>query len=93
MMTVELRVSFVQMRSVTKMQILFSNPIAIAPQRNDLAVLSNSFDRCTAALIRGSPIGRNVFGTGDLGEFFWYRSIRPSCFIRLSTEYDLKRIS
>jgi hypothetical protein len=54
------RVSFVQMCSVTKMPILFLNLFATAAQRNDLAVLSNSFDRGTAALLRRSPIVGNV---------------------------------
>jgi hypothetical protein len=42
----------VQIQSATKMRILFLNLFATAAQRNDLAVLSNSFDRGTAALIR-----------------------------------------
>jgi hypothetical protein len=45
MIAVELRESFVRMRSATR--ILFLT----AAQRNDLAVLSNSFDRGTATLI------------------------------------------
>ena len=35
---------------------------AIPVQRNNLAVLSHSFDRGTAPLIRGSPIGGNIVG-------------------------------
>jgi hypothetical protein len=57
-------------------QILFLCLVASSSQRNDLAILSHSFDRGTAALIRGSPIGGNVFGAGKLGEFFFV-SIRP----------------
>lgn len=45
---------------------LFATPV----QRNDLAVLSHSFDRRTATLIRRSPIGGSMFGASDLGEFF-----------------------
>jgi hypothetical protein len=38
--------------SATKMQILFLNLFAMVAQRNDLAVLSNGFDRSPATLIR-----------------------------------------
>jgi hypothetical protein len=49
---VELRESFAKTHSATKIQILFLNLFAMAAQLNDLAVLSNSFDRGTAALLR-----------------------------------------
>src|SRR4030095_4651327 len=55
---------------------LFATPI----QRNDLAVLSHSFDRGTAPLIRGSPIGGNMFGASDLGEFFLELVQSPKLF-------------
>jgi hypothetical protein len=42
MKAAELRESFVQMLSATKMQILFLNLFATAAQRNDLAVLSHN---------------------------------------------------
>jgi hypothetical protein len=51
-------------------EVLFLNLFAIATQRNDLAVLSHSFDRGPAPLLQGSPIGGNMFGASDLGEFF-----------------------
>jgi hypothetical protein len=45
---------------------LFATPV----QRNDPAVLSHGFNRCPAPLLRGSPIGGNIVGVGNLGEFF-----------------------
>jgi hypothetical protein len=55
---------------------LFATPV----QRNDLAVLSHSFDRGTAPLIRGRPIGGNMFGASDLGEFFLELVQSPKLF-------------
>jgi hypothetical protein len=46
-------------------RILFLNLFVTAPQRNDLAILSDSFDRGTAPLVRGSPIGGNIVGVGN----------------------------
>src|SRR4030095_13426474 len=66
----ELQDSFAKTHSATKIQILLLNLFATAAQRNDLAELPNSFDRRPTPFIRRSPIGREVFGTGDLGEFF-----------------------
>ncbi len=43
MTAVELRESFASIQSATKMQILFLNLFATATQRNDLAVLSDSW--------------------------------------------------
>jgi hypothetical protein len=65
---------------------LFATPV----QRNDLAVLSHSFDRGPAALIWRSPFGRNIFGVSNLGEFFLV-SIQPpklSSFVPLSICMD-----
>ena len=53
--------------------LLFPTPV----QRNDPAILSHSFDRRPASLIRGSPVGRNIGGLSNLGEFFLV-SIQPS---------------
>jgi hypothetical protein len=53
--------------------LLFATPV----QTNDPAILSHSSDRCPATLIRGSPIGRDVGGLSNLGEFFLV-SIQPS---------------
>ena len=52
MMAAELPESFVEIHTATKMWILCLNLFATAPQRNDLAVLSHSFDRRPTALIR-----------------------------------------
>jgi hypothetical protein len=38
---------------------------AIPVQRNDLTVLTHSFDSSPATLIRGSPIGGNIVGVGN----------------------------
>jgi hypothetical protein len=65
MAAVALRESFVQMRSATKMRMLFLNLFATATQRNDLTVLPHSSNRCSAALLRGSPIGGNIVGVGN----------------------------
>jgi hypothetical protein len=48
----ELQESFAKTHSATKIQILFLNLFAMAAQRNDLTVLSNSFDCSSAPLIR-----------------------------------------
>jgi hypothetical protein len=48
----ELQESFAKTHSATKIQILLLNLFATAAQRNDLAVLSNSFDCRPTALIR-----------------------------------------
>jgi hypothetical protein len=53
--------------------LLFATPV----QRNAPAILSHSFDRRAATLIRGSPIGGNICGLSNLGEFFLV-SIQPS---------------
>ena len=76
-MAVELRESFVQIHSATKMRILFLNLVATAAQRNDLAVPSHRLDRGSATLIRGSPFGRHIFGASNLGKFFLV-SVQPS---------------
>jgi hypothetical protein len=65
MTAVELRESFASIQSATKMQILFLNLFATATQRNDLTVLPHSSNRCSAALLRGSPIGGNIVGVGN----------------------------
>jgi hypothetical protein len=51
--------------------------IAIPVQRNDLAILSHSFDRRSAALIWGGPLGRNIVGVGNPEELSQV-SIQPS---------------
>ena len=48
----ELRRDFAKIQRATKMQILFLILFATATQRNDLAVLSDSFDRHPTTLIR-----------------------------------------
>jgi hypothetical protein len=53
--------------------LLFATPV----QRNDPAILSQSIDRCPAALIWGSPLGGNICGLSNLGEFVLV-SIQPS---------------
>jgi hypothetical protein len=80
MMAVELRVSFVQIHSATKMQMLFLNLFATAAQRNDLAVSSHGLDRRPASLIWGSPFRRNIFGASGLGKFFLVSVQPPNLF-------------
>jgi hypothetical protein len=77
MMPVELRESFVQIRSAIRIQILSLNPFATVAQWNDLTVLSHSFDRCPTPLVRGSPIGGNIVGVRNPEEFSQV-SIQPS---------------
>jgi hypothetical protein len=50
------------------MEILFVKLFAIPVQRNDLAVLTHSFDRSTAALLGGSPSGGNIVVVGNSEE-------------------------
>jgi hypothetical protein len=60
--------------------LLFATPA----QRNDLAVFSHSFDRRPATLIRGSPVGGNIGGSTNPGEFFLV-SIQPAELFHLSS--------
>jgi hypothetical protein len=50
---------------VSKTEILFLRLFAIPAQRNDLTVLTHGFDRSTAALLGGSPSGRNIVAVGN----------------------------
>jgi hypothetical protein len=67
-------------------EILFLRLFATSVQRNDLAVLSHSFDCRPTPLIRGGPVGRHILERLILASSFWYRSNRPSCFIMSSAD-------
>jgi hypothetical protein len=54
--------------------------IAIPVQQNHLTVLTHSFDRCPAPLIRGSPIGRNIVGVGNPEELSQVSIQSPKLF-------------
>jgi hypothetical protein len=72
---------------------LFLNLFATTTQRDDLAVLSNSSDRRPAALIRRSPIGRNVFGTSDPEKFPQVVIPPPKLFHPVLDRIRVERIS
>ena len=65
---------------------------AIPVQRNDPAILSHSFDRRPASLVRGSPLGGNICRLSNLGEFFLVSIQTSELFHSLFYRICLERV-